>query len=135
MDPAEAILALVRAAVPDLTVFDGKVPPVAQRPGRFLVVYMPPGVREAGNAGDRADRVRISWQVTSLATADDPTKLKDIAWQARWAAARVRDHLVANRLTPAGSKVRHTLSSRQGDDDQLVTTQAFGVVDQYEALT
>lgn len=134
MDTADRILELVREAVPSLTVYDGKVPPVSQRPGRFVVVYIPPGVREAGNVAAVADRQRVSWQVTSLATGDDPAKINDLAWQARWAARRIRDHLVASRLHPAGSKVRHTLSSRQGDDDQLVTTQAVGMVDQYEAL-
>lgn len=134
MEPAEAILALVREAVPTLEVFDGKPPPVAERPQRFVVVYLAPGVLEAGNVADRADRVRISWQVTVIATADDPRQLKDVAWQARWGAGRIRDHFVTSRLHPAGSKIRHTLSSRRGDDDQLVTTQAAAVVDQYEAL-
>ncbi|MFK5691281.1 hypothetical protein ACI3EY_16610 [Ornithinimicrobium sp. LYQ92] len=134
MDAADRVLTLVREAVPTLTVFDSKVPSVDQRPSRFVVVYIPPGLREAGNVGGVADRRRVTWQVTSLATGDDPGKINDLAWQARWAATKIRDHLVANRITPSGSLIGHTLSTRQGDDDQLVTTQAVGMVDQYEAL-
>lgn len=134
MDAADRILELVREAVPNLTVYDGKAPPVGERPGRFVVVYIPPGTREAGNVGGVADRRRLSWQVTSLATADDPAKINDIAWQARWAATRIRDHLVKSRVTPAGSLIGNVLSTVQGQDDQLVTTQAVGIVDQYEAL-
>lgn len=124
----------MREAVPSLTVYDGKVPVVGRRPGRFVVVYIPTGTREAGNVGGVADRRRLSWQVTSLATADDPAKVADIAWQARWAATRIRDHLITSRVAPAGSLIDNVLSTVQGSDDQLVTTQAVGIVDQYECL-
>lgn len=134
MDAVERILTLVREAVPSLEVYDDKAPPAAQRPSRFVVVYLSPGVREKGNIGGRADRQRLSWQVTSMATSDDAAKVGDVAWQARWAARRIRDYLVTQRLHPAGSLIDHVLSTRQGDNDQLVTTQAVGMVDQYEAL-
>lgn len=137
MDAADRILELVRealAATPDVAVYDGKVPPVEKRPQRFAVVYVPPGVREAGTVGGQTDRLSISWQVTSLATADNPAAIEYIAWQARNTATRVRDYLVARKVTPAGSRITNTLFTVQGQDDQLVTTQAAGVVAQYEAL-
>lgn len=133
MDTAERVLELVREAVPTRTVFDNKLPPVEMRPQEFLVVYVTPGLREAGNIGEVADRQEVTWQVTSIATSDDPRQVNDLSWQARWAAERVRDHLVASRLVPSGSHIRHTLSTTQGDNDQLVTTQAAAVVDHYQA--
>lgn len=134
MDAADRIIELVREAVPTLTVYDGKVPPVAARPGRFVVVYLAPGVRERGNVGGRADRQRLSWQTSSMATADDPAKVQDIAWQARWASRRIRDYLIERRVHPAGSLIEHEMNTAQGTDDQLVTTVAVGIVDQFSAL-
>lgn len=133
MGPDERVLELVREAVPNRTVFDNKLPPVDLRPPQFLVVYLSSGTREAGNIGEVADRQELTWQVTSIATSDDPRQVADLSWQARWASQRVRDYLVARRLTPSGSYIRHTLSTTQGDNDQLVTTQAAAVVDHYEA--
>ena len=135
-DLAERVLDLIREAMADqgdVGIYDGKLPAVASRPKRMVLVHVPPGRRESGTVGGQADRRHLPWQVTCISTAKDPQGLPHAAWEARWMAARIRDHLVTRRLAPNGSLIRHTLSARSGEADLTVSSQAAEIYDQYEA--
>jgi hypothetical protein len=95
---ADAILAAVRAAVPaDVTVFDSIVPGIA--PSRYVMMYIPAGVRSSQSVDAASDCVTVDFQVTSVASGSDPTYA---AAMCRWLAGAVRDALTDLYVTVDG---------------------------------
>lgn len=134
IDLADRIVELVREAVPGVTVFDGDVPPAdAARPDRYVVLWVPAGVREGRSVGPTHDRTRFHFRVTCAAYGDTIAEREHLAWQARWMASRIRDHLTRNRLTVGGTLIRHDDSQPPTRDEAVVARTALFATDGYTA--
>jgi hypothetical protein len=136
MTVPDAILAMVRAAVPGVTVYDGRVPDGPQEetpPDRYVAAYIDPGTLDDGGIENRkvahqSTGLTVRWQVTSVA----PDRQ-----MAAWLAERVRDGLVDQRPTVAGwacGLIEHTLSRLPRPDEQVQERPVVVAVDQYQLL-
>lgn len=127
MTVGDAVLALVEAAVPGVTVYDAHVPSstaTSPLPGRYVVVY-PTTPQLSAEGLCASDTVRAEWQVTSVG-ATRP--------EAQWLAEHVRDGLVDRRPTVPGmtcAPIEHTGSQPVRWDDQVAGRVVLYATDQY----
>lgn len=122
----DAVLAMIRGAVPDVDVFDGEVPETP--PARYAVVYIDVGTRRALAACGRSDSATLRWQVTAVAADRE---------MAAWLATKILDETLDRSPSADGwvcGQIKHVFSERPGRDE---TVQAVPVVykpDLYDLL-
>lgn len=125
----DAVLAMVRAALPpDVTVYDGLVPPGVTPPTRYAIAYFDDGTLAAVAACNDSDSATLRGQVTSVA----PTRE-----MASWIATKIRDAVVD--ATPAVDgwvcgRIQHVFSERPGRDETVAERPVVFKPDVYELL-
>lgn len=131
MSLPDAVLTMIRAAVPAVTVYDGQVPDdqaAGVPPERYVAVYLADPTRAADNVEHTSTGGTLRWQVTSVA----PDR-----GMASWLASQIRDALVDARPTAAGwsaGLIEHTLALPPRVDEQVQERPAVVAVDQYVLL-
>lgn len=134
VDAGEVILALIRAAVPGVQVYDGlPIAPPNERPDRYVVAYLETPLAEAGSADGFAVGRLAMWQVSVFATATNTATVQNQARRARATSQAIRDHLIGHRLAAHGGLIVHTSTSRSIPEEPLVSRTDVAVHDQYEA--
>jgi hypothetical protein len=122
----DEILTLIGAAIPGVTVFDGRV---GDTPAdRWVVVYPDPGTVKALAVCGRSDSATFRWQVTSVA----PTRQR-----AAWLAGKVRDATVDVRPVVAGwvcGPVCHNYAQLPQHDETVAQHPVVYQVDLYDLL-
>jgi hypothetical protein len=122
----DAILTLIAAAVPGVTVYDGRV---GETPAdRYVVVYPDPGTVKAVAACGRSDSVTFRWQTTCVA----PDRQA-----AAWLAVAVRDGTVDTRPVVAGwacGLICHTYSQMPQRDEAVAEYPKVFQVDLFDLL-
>lgn len=135
MSVPDAILALIRAAVPTVTVFDSTVPdqdetqPVPERyavfwPDEGSSNFEPTNQRVAAQTTGR----RFTWQVSSVA----PDRQ-----MAAWIATRIREAITDARPAVDGwdcGYIRHQFSVMPERDEQVLARRSVMIPDRYELL-
>lgn len=122
----DAVLAKIRAAVPDVTVFDGIIP--AQPPDRYAIVYIDDGTLDALAACGTSDAATVRWQVTSVA----PDRQ-----MASWIATAIRDATVDTAPATDGwvcGHINHVFSERPGRDETVGEKPVVYKPDLYDLL-
>lgn len=128
MSLADAILDMIRDAVPGVTVYDGRVPDGPEQetpPERYVAVYLDPGTRTADNVAHESVATVHRWQTTCVA----PDR-----GMAQWLADRVRDRLVDHQPSATGwnpGLIRHTFAQLPRPDEQVQERPVVTAVDQY----
>lgn len=122
----DAVLAMIRAAVPDVTVYDGLVP--TEPASRYAVVYIDDGTLRALAACGVSDSATVRWQVTAVAPDRE---------MASWIAATIRDNTVDR--TPAATGwgcglIQHVFSERPGRDETVAQLPVVYKPDLYDLL-
>lgn len=132
MSVPAAILALVEAAVPGVTVYDGRVPDSTDTgdppPERYVAVYADNGTREHGQVAHESTGRLYRWQTTCVAPDRE---------MAAWLAGRVADALTDARPTAAGfacGLVEHSFSQSPRPDEQVQERPVVIAVDQYRLM-
>lgn len=126
MTVPDAIVALVKAAVPGVAVFDGRVGDTP--PDRYVVVYPDSGTVKAVAACGESDSATFRWQVTSVA----PDRQ-----MAAWLATEVRDGTVDTRPVVAGwvcGPVGHNYGQLPQRDEAVAERPVVYQVDLYDLL-
>jgi hypothetical protein len=122
----DVIVALIRAALPGVTVYDGIVP--AEPADRYVVVYIDNGTRRAVAACNDSDSVTTRWQVTSVAPDRQQTA---------WLSDRVADSIVDVEPNVAGwscGRIEHTYSTTPERDETVAAKPAVWMADRYSIL-
>lgn len=125
---ADAVLALVKAALPGRTVYLGHVPSSTSTnplPTQYAVIYPQTPTRYAEDVAHRSDMVRVEWQITSVGAT---------APEALWIAEHARDALVDVRPDVTGlvcGPVEHLGSQPIRWDDQVAGRVVMYSTDQY----
>lgn len=128
MSLADAIVDMVEAAVPAVTVYDGRVPDGSvsgEPPQRYVVVYIPGPRLEADTVAHESTSGTLRWQVTSVAPDRQMTA---------WLADTVRDALVDHRPAADGWEpglIRHTDSHIPRPDEDVQERPVVFAVDRY----
>lgn len=124
----DAVLAIARAAVPNVTVFDAHVPKsthAAPLPTRYAVIYPATPTRQWEDLGHTSDTYRAEWQVTTVG-ATRP--------EVEWLAWRLRDAFVDVRPVVTGlvcAPIEHLGSQAIRWDDQVPDRIVLYATDQY----
>lgn len=126
MTVPDEILALIAAAVPGVTVFDGRVGPTPD--DRYVVVYPDPGTVKALAVCGQSDSATFRWQVTSVGPDRE---------RAAWLAVAVRDATVDVRPVVAGwacGLVCHSYAQLPQHDEAVAERPVVYQVDLYDLL-
>jgi len=121
-----AVFAMITAAVPDVTVYDGIIP--TKPPLRYAIVYLDDGTLRALAACGQSDSATVRWQVQSIAPDRE---------QASWVATTVRDAIVDATPAVAGwacGPIQHVYSERPGRDETVGVIPMVYKPDLYELL-
>lgn len=136
MSAQDTLLAMVKAAIPTVTVYDGIITDKEDSlPARYAVLYVPPGLAIAGDVGVTANGRRYDWSITFVASAPDVHNASELRWQVQWAQQRVRDYLTARKLTAGGQKIEHAHAELPSRDEQIPARVVLYASDMYRALT
>ncbi|AIX99775.1 hypothetical protein ART_0177 [Arthrobacter sp. PAMC 25486] len=136
MSAQDTLLAMVKAAIPSVTVYDGIITDKEDSlPARYAVLYAPPGLAVAGDVGVTATGRHYDWSITFVAAAPDVHNAAELRWQVQWAQQRVRDYLTARKLTVGGQKIEHVHAELPGRDEQIPARVVLYASDKYRALT
>jgi hypothetical protein len=122
----DAVIAMIRAAVPDVTVYDGMVPETPDE--RYAVVYIDDGTRAAVAACGQSDSATLRWQVTSVA----PDR-----GMASWIATKILDELLDRSPSTDGwvcGQIKHVFSERPGRDETVAARPVAFRPDLYDLL-
>lgn len=125
-DLPDAVLAKIRAAVPDVTVYDGIIVP--QPPARYAIVYIDDGTLDAMAVCGRHEFATVRWQVTAVA----PDRQ-----MASWIAQKIRDTTVDTTPSADGwvcGPIRHVFSERPGNDETVGELPVVFKPDLYDLL-
>lgn len=125
-DLPDAVLAKIRAAVPDVTVYDGIIP--AEPPARYVIVFIDDGTLSALAVCGRHDTATVRWQVQSIA----PDRQA-----ASWIAQKIRDTTVDTMPVADGwacGPIRHVFSERPGNDETVGERPVVFKPDLYDLL-
>jgi hypothetical protein len=135
MSVPDAILALIRAAVPTIVVFDSAVPDQDESqsiPERYAVFWPDEG---SSNFEPTNQRVavqttgkRFNWQVSSVA----PDRQ-----MAAWIATRIRDAITDVRPVVDGwdcGYIQHQFSVMPERDEQILAKRSVMIPDRFELL-
>lgn len=130
-----AILAMIRAAVPGVTVYDGRVPDSGDPeipPERYVAVYADHGTRADPLGEGRVDQeptgAMFRWQTTCVAPDRE---------MAGWLAGRVVTALAGKRPAAAGwhcGLIEHTFSQLPRPDELVKERPAVVVIDQFRVI-
>jgi hypothetical protein len=127
----DALLALVAAAVPQVTVFDAGAPdedgsePV---PERYAVFWPDSGTPEKGQVSNQSRGRIYRWQVTAVA----PDR-----GMAEWIATKIAAALEDQRPSIPGfscGQIDHTFSLPVRRDEQVLSRRVIVAMDRYELL-
>lgn len=95
---ADGILAALRASVPTgVSVYDTIVPGVPS--ARYVIAYIPPGMRSVGGVDGVADQVTLQFSTTTVASNPDASYS---AAECRWLQGTVQNTLVDLIVTADG---------------------------------
>lgn len=122
----DTVLTVIRAAVPDVDVFDGEIP--TEPPARYAIVYIDDGTLRALAACGQSDSATLRWQVQSIA----PDRQ-----MASWIAATIRDATVDTKPSATGwvcGPIQHVFSERPGRDETVGEKPMVYKPDLYELL-
>lgn len=126
------MLALVEAAVPGVTVFDGRVPDGQQEeipPERYVALYIDHGSRDPAARVDHASTSRTwRWQTTCVAPDREA---------AAWLAERVADGLTGVRPIAAGwspGLIDHIGAQLPRPDELVQERPTVIATDQYQLI-
>ena len=130
---ADTILAAVRAVVPvDVKVYDSIVTSIP--PARYVVLYIPGGLRMATGVDAVSDAVYLEFQTTTVASDGNPSYS---AAMCRWLANTVRDGLTDLIITPDGwrpARIQHVGSQSPQPDEQTPEKKVYAT-DQFAFTT
>ena len=127
----DAILAIITAAVPLVTVFDSGAPDEDSSepiPERYAVFWPDTGTPEKGQVSNESTGRIYRWQVTAVA----PDR-----GMAEWIATRIAAALEDLRPTIPGfscGQIDHTFSLPARRDEQVLSRRAIVAMDRYELL-
>jgi hypothetical protein len=122
----DTVLAMIQAAVPGITVYDGIIPSTPA--DRYAIVYIDDGTLAAVSACNTSDSATLRWQVTSV--AGDRQK-------ASWIATKIRDTTVDSTPNPDGwvcGRIQHVFSERPGRDETVADRPVVYKPDVYDLL-
>lgn len=128
---ADVILQMIRAAVPGVTVYDGRVPDSPDSgvpPERYVVLYVDTGTRSAETVEHRSTSETWRWQTTCVA----PDR-----GMAAWLARRIGDALTDTRPAVAGwscGLIEHTFSQLSTSDELVQERPVVSAIDQYRLI-
>lgn len=125
-DLPDAVLAKIRAAVPEVTVYDGIIP--AEPPTRYAIVFVDDGTLDALAACGQHDSATVRWQVQSIA----PDRQ-----MASWIAKTIRDTTVDTKPVADGwvcGPIQHRFSERPGNDETVGERPVVFKPDLYDLL-
>lgn len=128
MTVPDAVIAMIRAAVPAVAVYDGIVPRGVTPPERYAIVYIDDGTREALAACNRSDSATFRWQVTSVAGTRE---------QASWIANSISAATVDATPTADGwfcGQINHVFSERPNNDETVAERPVVFRPDVYDLL-
>lgn len=131
----DAVLVLIRAAVPGVSVFDSGVPDQdesSETPSRYAVFWPDDGSRDMGpldsRVATRSTGERFRFQVSSVA----PDRQ-----MAAWIARRIRDAITDAAPTVEDyscGPIVHTLSASPAREEQVLARRSVLIADRYELL-
>lgn len=130
MSVPDAVLTLVRAAVPAVTVYDALVPD--EPPARYAVYWPDDGTRSLDPDDTRVATIssgeRFRFQISTVA----PDRQ-----MAAWIARAIRDAITDTTPAVDGytcGPIRHTLSASPDREEQVLARRAVLIADRYEIL-
>lgn len=133
---ADRVYELIKEAIPGVKVYDAVVnDKIEDLPERYAVYYPDSGRAIAGDVAQTSNGEDLGWQVTCVAASAPGVAAGDLRWKAQWLARQIRDHLLANRITPGGGKVEHYHSEPAGRDETVSSRVLVYAVDKYSART
>jgi hypothetical protein len=127
----DALLVLIRAAVPSVVVYDAGVP--SEPPERYAVFWPNDGDRNMGTENSRVGVLSTGenyrFQVSSVA----PDRQ-----MAAWIARRIRDAITDHTPTAEGyscGAIQHLLSASPDPEEQVLARRRVLMADTYQLLT
>lgn len=134
MTVPDAILVMVRAAVPVVTVFDSQVPDPDNEPvpERYAVFYPDDGTRDIG-----AEDMKVAVESTGEQFMFQVSSVAPDRQRAAWIARTIRDAITDAFPEAEGfscGPIQHTLSASPDRDDQVLARRSVLMVDRYELL-
>ena len=127
----DSILALIAAAVPQVTVFDSGAPDEdgsESIPARYAVFWPDTGTPEKDQVSNQSTGRTYRWQVTAVA----PDR-----GMAEWIAITIAAAIEDQRPTIPGfscGQIDHTFSLPARRDEQVLSRRAIVAMDRYELL-
>lgn len=135
MTVPDAILALIEAAIPGVTVFDSGVPDEDESeplPTRYAVYWPDDGTRALG-----PEDMRVAVQSTGEQFTFQVSSVAPDRQMAAWIARTIRDAITDETPIVEGyscGPIRHTLSASPDRNEQVLSRRSVLIADRYELL-
>lgn len=126
----DVILELIRAAVPNITVYDAGVP--AEPDERYAVFWPDDGTRSLG-----PDDMRVAVKSTGEMFRFQVSSVAPDRGMAVWIARRIRDAITDETPAAEGFScgfIQHTLSASPDREEQVLSRRSVLMADRYELL-